>query len=155
MSELQVMNGPSFKRCALLVALVLEACSFSSTAAPCDAGHQAAIRGKSNDAIALWEKLATDTSPKEKGRAIITCLRSSGIAASNADAAQWLIDTASKSGGRALLYVGMNYASGAGVPIDHAKARQYLERARAVAPRDATDMLKVLDASEKSSPNQS
>jgi TPR repeat protein len=150
MSKLQAMTFRSLRSCAVLVGLALQACSSISTAAPCDAGRLAALRGESDGAITLWEKLATDSSPKEKGRSIISCLRNSGIAPTNADAAQWLIDTASKSGGRANLYVGMIYASGAGVPVDHTKAREYLERARAVAASDAADMLKVLDASEKS-----
>jgi TPR repeat protein len=138
----------------LLVGLTLQGCSSRSTAAPCDAGREVALRGDSSNAIALWEKVSMDLSPKERLRSVITCLRNSDIAATNADAARWLIDTAAKSGGRAQLYVGMIYASGAGVPVDHAKAREYFERARAVAANDAAEMLRVLDASEKSAHEQ-
>lgn len=117
---------------------------------PCNPGRQAALMGDAHSAIVRWEELSTDSTAKERLRVVMTCLRNSGIASANEDAAKWIIDAASKSDGRSLLYAGMLYASGAGVPKDLKKAREYLERARDLHIAEAKEALQILDkASQK------
>jgi len=129
--------------------LLLSGCSQTEQPGQiCDAGRRAATSGGSTEAIETWEKKALDTTPKEKLRAVMTCLRDSGLATSDVDAAGWIVRVADKSHGRASLYAGMLYASGAGLPADRGVARKYLEEARSAAPDDAAAMLRVLDTVE-------
>jgi len=115
---------------------------------PCEPGRQAAARGDPASAIALWETESSDPTPKEKLRAVWSCLRSSGLAANDVEAARWIVSAAERTGGRAELYAGMLYASGAGVPRDLGTARVILNRALMHSRRDAEQMLDVLDATE-------
>lgn len=109
----------------------------------CDVGRQLALQGDAPSAIANWEKLSSDKTPKEKLRAVMTCLRNSGIASTNEDAAKWVIDVAAKYQGHAVLYAGMLYASGAGVPQDLDLAQRYLLRARELRIPQADEMLQI------------
>jgi TPR repeat protein len=75
----------------------------------------------------------------------MNCLHNSGIASTNEEAATWVINAASRVGGRALLYAGMICASGAGVPQDMKQARRLLEKARDMHVSQAGETLQVLD----------
>ena len=157
MPKLPKMRAALSLTALVIVGLTLLSCTAHDSDRPCDVGRAAALRGDSGGAIALWEATASDQTLKEKGRAVITCLRNSGLAHSNGEAARWIIDIASKHGGRADLYAGMIYVSGVGVPVDLAKAREYAERARTVAPLESAEILKALDAAEgmSSKPSES
>ena len=142
-------------RCGIAVLgvvwVVLSSCSPAENPnQTCDDGRRAALRGDTIEAIGVWERKALDATPKEKLRAVLTCLRDSGLATSDADAARWVVDVADKSHGRAALYAGMLFASGAGLPADRSAARMYLEQARSAAPDEASAMLRVLDTAEQS-----
>ena len=134
---------------AVVLSSILASITRGAEVRPCDTGRAAALRGNAPDAISRWEKLAADRTPKEKLRAIMTCLRNSGIAITNEDAAKWDVDVATKSEGPAVLYAGMLYASGAGVPQDLIEARKYLQRARKLHISQAAEVLSILDEAEK------
>ena len=146
------VNGHHLTLLVLAACTLVTSCSPRATPDACEAGRSAYATGHMAAALTEWERESLDQTPKEKLRAVVTCLKKSGLAASDSDAAHFVIHAADASGGRASLYAGMLLLSGAGVPADQTSARRYLVAARSSAPAEADQMLSILEATRAAEP---
>ncbi|HVX13342.1 MAG TPA: hypothetical protein VHC22_19310 [Pirellulales bacterium] len=120
----------------------------------CKAGASKAKSGDYEGAMKLWEMAALDSSPKEKLRADINCLRFSRIAVGDNAIVEWMVNRAEERLPPAQLYAGMLYASGFGVAKNVDLARKWMKQADMNGNPDAAFLLKILDEPTDTGPQQ-
>jgi TPR repeat protein len=121
--------------------------AYGSSAGSCEDGRKHEIEGRQLDALDSWAALSPDPSPKERLRAVLTCITTMRVADDMAQAAQWLIDVARTTGNATVqMYVGMLFSSGAGVEVDIDEGRKWLRLAGDNGSAEAQKLLEMMDS---------
>lgn len=113
----------------------------------CAPGRLKADSGDYQGALSDWKVLASEDTPKEQLRAVLSCLSESGMAIDHSNAASWIFEAAQNKAVDAQLYLGMLYASGVGVSKDLQQAKQWLTLATEHGSESAAFLLEILEKS--------
>jgi TPR repeat protein len=124
-----VVLWPPLVVVVFLGVLVSVACTNEAMPEPCEVGAVAARSRDYYKAHLLWRLAAADASQKSWTQATLQCLRHSGIATTDKEAAAWLSAAGMANDSDALVQLGILYALGTGVEKNLGRAEELMLQA--------------------------